>query len=113
MVNYKNIKELENKILSEDDTVTFIINENCAYKYIINTHTDFESQRRMFYLCLVNPNGYNDLIIKKLNILSHHKFIEKYVSYSIKEYNDVVILYTLEDLTKITIQLLKMCENIK
>lgn len=102
MATYNNSLELEDKILKSYDNINFYLNDEVIPYYIVLFGKD------KYYLA----NSYsNTLIIQKLSIINTHKYIEKIIGYTHKDFG-VIMVSSLEDLTKITINLFKISEKI-
>lgn len=103
MAEYNSSKELEGFILKESDIINFFIKGE-RYQHFVSEH----SRENCFF---INYDGDNNSIVKILKIISCKEFIYKKVGYYDKVYNGFIYVNNLDDLTKITIDLFKMCEK--
>lgn len=97
---YHNIKELNNNILRNDDIVQFSI-DNIVCTYKVN------KDAMWYYL----GEHLNSSLVKQFEIISAQNFVKRrfgYCNLNITEYLDT---NSLEDLTKIVIELFEICEK--
>lgn len=97
---YRNSEELEGNILLVDD---IIILNNKKYNVLLGDEVNY----------LLNRRGHSMFINENLKIINIKSFIIKHMGYYIEGKNGLVIkTNTLEEMTKISIELFKLNEKV-